>query len=109
MSILIHGILSQGGVTATLSVSPSFSSHQWDGVACNGSITVTASAGNTWTATADDTWCNITGGSGTGNGSFSISCSISSGSVRTTTVRINSDAPQRTVFVEQMATGESCA
>ncbi len=64
-------------------------------------VTVTASAGNSWTAIPTESWILITGGSGTGNGSFKINCLKSSDASRYSTVLVSSSAPIRTVNVYQ--------
>jgi predicted nucleotidyltransferase len=54
-----------------------------------GSVTVTANAGCSWTAEADDTWINVTSGeSGTGGGSIGYTVSANAGPARIGTITI---------------------
>jgi hypothetical protein len=76
------------GGTSTLSISPT--SHAGAGTF---TVTVTASSGTTWIASASSytSWIHITGGSGTGNGSFSVT--VDAGGSLTGEIGITSAAP----------------
>jgi hypothetical protein len=101
---------------ATLSLSPVFGAFDGDGNYCDPflgaqsylTVTVTASAGNSWTASDNRSWISITSGSGTGNGSFRVYCTSNGGSARFGTVTVTSSAPNDTVGIDQGGNGEEC-
>ena len=90
------GTVTIGGQTLTVnqaascsySISPSSASMRPDGG--NGpAVTVTATAGCSWTAVSDDAWITVTAGaSGTGNGRVSFKASRNGGAQRTGTLTI---------------------
>ena len=87
--------------SASLSISPPAISFDYIGTICStGTITVTASTGNSWTASPDDAWIFVSGGSGTGSGSFTVSVSKGS-SFRIGYISVTSDAPTETISVSQ--------
>jgi len=110
-----HGILQQKQVAAaTLSATPTSFQMSRLGTTCSGgtttqTITVTASAGNSWTANvfSGDLWVMINGtvdgsASGTGNGSFTMDAGkYLSGAARNGSVKINSSAPAVMIAIVQ--------
>lgn len=79
-----------------------------DGAGTAQTATVTASAGLSWTASANEAWCIITNGSGTGNGTFSVSCAANGGGQRTATVTVSATGVTPvTIGVTQLAQGVS--
>jgi hypothetical protein len=71
-------------------------------------ITVTGvTTGVSWTASSNQTWCTLTGGTGTGNGNFTIACaaytSTSADRSATVTVTPSDGGAPATVTVTQKA------
>lgn len=102
-----------GYSSASLSVSPSLISFNYNGLLCSYSstsyVTVTASSGNSWTATRSATWIFISSSSGTGNGGFGVSVSSNGGTLsRFGSVTVSSDAPDKTVSIDQTGQGDDC-
>jgi len=76
-----------GGTQCTYSISPTSASYGAAGG--TGSVSVSTTAGCTWTASSNASWVAITSGSsGSGSGSVSYSVSANSGGTRTGTLTI---------------------
>jgi len=101
----------EAAAPATLSCSPTTVYLTTLGGACSGyttTVTVTASAGNSWTASVTDgtSWVRINGtidgtASGTGNGSFTIGAGRLLSGSRLGEVAVTSSAPTVNIMVSQ--------
>jgi hypothetical protein len=76
-----------GGGSCSYSISPTSASYGASGG--NGSVSVSTTAGCQWTASSNNSWIHVTGGSsGNGPGTVSYSVDANSGGARTGTVTI---------------------
>lgn len=92
------------GGTTTCSYSLAPTSSQPSSAAGSFSITVTAPAGCSWTASTSDTWISITSGnSGTGNGTVNYSVLANTGGARTGMITIAGQS-----FTVSQSCGDGC-
>lgn len=85
-----------------LSASPEELIFPYVGPPCTtNTVTVTAGAGVNWTATSSQSWCVVTGGSGTGNGSFTVALTGGTSVDRNAVINITSSDPTVIIAVSQ--------
>ena len=95
-----RGAYDLANIQCTYTLMPT--SQNVSGAGGNGMVTVNTQNGCPWTATSNDGWLTITGGSpGNGNGSFNFTAAANAGPARTGTITVEG----QTFTVMQAATG----